>query len=84
MNEFKRGGYEASLYYLFKSMECLMKTSIDRDKLPEIILNIKNIIKGSTDINISEDEIVNYMKIIASTEDKGSGDIIVFLNSIRK
>lgn len=84
VNELRRTQCEASLYYLFKSMECLMKTSIDRDKLDEIILKINTINNNFPAIKISKQEASEYIKIIASTGHKESVDIINILNSMKE
>lgn len=84
VNELRKAQCEASLYYLFKSMECLMKTTMDRDKLGEIILKIKVIKQDYPATGISQEEIAEYVKIIASTGHKDSGDIIEILNSMKK
>ncbi|MFS2666726.1 hypothetical protein AAH091_16225 [Candidatus Bacteroides intestinigallinarum] len=84
VNELRRTQCEASLYYLFKSMECLMKTSIDKDKLDEIILKVKTIKNNYPATKISKDEIKEYIKIIASTGHRDSGELIEILNSMKE
>lgn len=80
VNEFRKTQCEASLYYLFKSMECLMKTSIDRDKIDEIILKIKRIKQDFPGTTVPQNNIEEYIKIIASTGHKDSGEVIEMLN----
>lgn len=84
VNELRKTQCEASLYYLFKSMECLMKTSIDRKKLGEIILKIKIIKNDYPATRISQNEVEEYIKIMASTGHTDSGYIIEYLNSIKE
>lgn len=84
VNEFRKTQCEASLYYLFKSIECLMKTSIDRDKLDEFLLKIRAMKRDYPATKISKEEIEEYVKIIASTGHKNSGDIIEMLNSMKE
>lgn len=83
-NELRITHNEAALYYLFKSIECLMKTSIDRDKLDEIILKISTIKQYGAAMRIDESEINSYIEIMASTGHKKSTEIIEFLISIKK
>ena len=84
VNELRKTQCEASLYYLFKSIECLMKTSIDRDKLDEILLKIKVITQDYPAIRISQEEIAEYVKIIASTGHEDTVDIIEKLNLMKE
>lgn len=83
VNEFRKTQCEASLYYLFKSMECLMKTDIDRDNIDEIILKIKIIKQDFPATTIPQNNIEEYIKIIASTGHKDSGEVIEMLNSMK-
>ena len=80
VNELRRTQCEASLYYLFKSMECLMKTSIDRDKIDEIIMKIKIIEKDYPATKITQNEANEYIEIIKTIEHKEKKNIIAFLN----
>lgn len=84
VNELRKTQCEASLYYLFKSIECLMKTSIDRDKLDEILLKINVITQDYPATRISQEEIAEYVKIIASTGHKDTVDIIEKLNLMKE
>lgn len=84
VNEFRKTQCEASLYYLFKSLECLMKTNIDRDKIDEIILKIKRIKQDFPGTTVPQNNIEEYIKIIASTGHKESGEVIEMLKSMRE
>lgn len=82
VNEFRKTQCEAALYYFFKSMECLTKTSVNKDKMDEIILEIKAIDKDFPTIKILEKEAEEYIKIIASTGHKESGEIIKIITAM--
>ena len=84
VSELRKTQCEASLYYLFKSMECLMKTSIDRDNIDEIILKINTIKQDFPGTKIPESDIKEYIKIISSTGHKDSVDIIEMLESMKE
>ncbi|WP_278932565.1 hypothetical protein [Parabacteroides johnsonii] len=84
ITELRNTQCEASLYYLFKSIECLMQTSIDRDKIDEIILKIKKIKQDFPRTMIPQNNIEEYIKIIASTGHKDSREIIEMLKSMKE
>ena len=84
VNELRQTHCEAALFYLFKSIECLMKTNIDNDKLDEIMLKIKTINNDFPATKISKQEANEYIKIIASTEHKDKDEIVDILNLMRE
>lgn len=75
VNELNKTHSEAALFYLFRSMECLEKTSIDRDKMDEIAMKIK---KAITDYppSLTSADIGYYIKIAASSGSKECDKII--------
>ncbi len=83
VTELRNTQCEASLYHLFKSIECLMKTSIDRDKIDEIIMKIKIIEKNYPATKITQNEANEYIEIIKTVEHKEKENIIAFLENIK-
>ena len=72
---------EAAFYYFFKSIECLMKTNIDRDKLGEIIMKINMIIKDYPPV-LTQDEAIDYLKQLESIKKyKGADEIEQYLKN---
>ncbi len=81
VNELRKTHSEAALYYLFKSMECLTKTNIDKDKMDEIIMKIK-IIPKNYPVKLSKDEVFEYKKIILLTDIKEKKEIMSILDNM--
>lgn len=84
VNEFRKTQCEASLYYLFKSIECLMKTSIYQDKIDEVIMKIKLIEKDFPGTKIPKEEAENYIEIIREIKHKEINNIIDTLKKMSK
>lgn len=60
-----------------------MKTSIDRDKIDEIIMKIKIIEKNYPATKITQNEANEYIEIIKTVEHKEKENIIAFLENIK-
>lgn len=81
VNELKKTHSEAALYYLFKSMECLTKTNIDKDKMDEIILKIKMIHKDYP-VELSKDDVFEYKGIIHLADIKEKKEVMSILDDM--
>lgn len=81
VNEQRKTHSEAALYYLFKSMECLTKTNIDKDKMDEIIMKIKIIHKGYP-VKLSKDDVFEYKRIILLTDIKEKKEVMSILDDM--
>ena len=81
VNELKKTNSEAALYYLFKSMEYLTKTNIDKDKMDEIIKKIKMIHKDYP-VGLSKDDVFEYKRIIHLTDIKEKKQIMSILDDM--
>lgn len=72
---------EAAFYYFFRSIECLMKTNIDRDKLGEIIMKINIIIKDYPPV-LTSTEAKSYLEQLKSIQQyRGADKIEEYLKS---
>lgn len=81
VNEQRKTHSEAALYYLFKSMECLTKTNIDKDKMDEIIMKIK-IIHKDYPVKLSKDDVFEYKRIILLTDIKEKKEVMSILDDM--
>lgn len=81
INEQRKTHSDAALYYLFKSMECLTKTNIDKDKMDEILMKIKKIHKDYP-VTLSKDEVFEYKRIILLTDTKEKNEIMEILDDM--
>lgn len=81
VNELTKTHSDAALYYLFKSMECLTKTNIDKDKMDEILMKIKKIHKDYP-VTLSKDEVFEYKRIIQLTDTKEKNEIMEILDDM--
>mgnify|MGYP001542412327 FL=1 len=81
VNELRKTHSEAALYYLFKSMQCLTKTNIDKDKMDEIIMKIK-IIHKDYPVKLSKDDVFEYKRIILLTDIKEKKEVMSILDDM--
>lgn len=83
VNEMKKTHGDAALYYLFKSMECLMETDIDQDKMDEIVMKIKLVHKDYPAV-LSGSDFYEYARIVLLTKRKDCEEIIKMLEDMRE
>ena len=81
VNELRKTHSDAALYYLFKSMECLTKTNIDKDKMNEIIMKIRETHKNYP-ITLSKNEVFEYKRITLLADIKEKDEVMSILDDM--
>lgn len=81
VNELRKTHSDAALYYLFKSMECLTKTNIDKDKMNEIIMKIRETHKNYP-ITLSKNEVFEYKRITLLADIKEKDEVMSILDGM--